>query len=103
MSEQHVMDALFKCVDCGVNTNDINEYYMVHDHIWHSVDMASDGGMLCIGCLEERLGRQINAADFTDMPVNYVDFFDRSERLLSRLKAVPPVLGQTVALTAHKA
>lgn len=28
-------------------------------------------GFMCIGCLEKRLGRQLNYADFTDAPINY--------------------------------
>lgn len=53
--------AWFKCQDCDVCTNDLDEYYMVRDDIW---PLAPNGGMLCIGCLEARLGRELNAADF---------------------------------------
>jgi hypothetical protein len=42
--------------------------------------------MLCIGCLEERLGRRLNANDFTDAPVNH-GFTWQSERLQNRLAA----------------
>ena len=46
----------FKCVDCGVNTHDADEYYMVHDELWAAAGMEPAGGMLCVGCLEQRLG-----------------------------------------------
>jgi hypothetical protein len=43
------------CSDCGSNTRD--EYYVVHDAIWFGAGNVD--GMLCIGCLEQRLGRQL--------------------------------------------
>jgi hypothetical protein len=57
------------CMDCGVNTLEKNNYYMLNDEIWkkiHPIDM----GMLCIPCAERRLGRKLNASDFTDAPIN---------------------------------
>lgn len=74
----------FKCVDCGVNTHDADEYYMVHDELWAAAGMEPAGGMLCVGCLEQRLGRRLTAADFTDAPVNHGSFF-YSPRLIERL------------------
>ncbi len=75
--------AAFICVDCSVCTHEINEYYMVHDHLWTRAGMTT--GMLCIGCLEKRLGRELNSADFTPYPVNHGPMFERSERLKRRL------------------
>jgi hypothetical protein len=52
----------FHCMDCGVDTWDTDEFYMVADALWLSV--VPDGrGMLCVGCLERRLGRRLTAAD----------------------------------------
>lgn len=87
---------LFICDDCGVNTSEIHEYYMVHDDIWRSVAGDSLEGMLCIGCLEDRLGRRLTAEDFTDCILNNAKvslfvalknwrFADCSNRLRSRL------------------
>ena len=46
----------WRCVDCGVDTDAIDEYYMVDDPVWQQA--ASDTtGHLCISCLEHRLGR----------------------------------------------
>jgi len=58
------------CVDCGRSTLKIKEYYMVHDSIWESAGMDKNGGMLCLDCLEKRLGRNLNESDFPDYPVN---------------------------------
>lgn len=74
---------LFECIDCSVVTTDIDEYYMVHDGIWMTA-CPKKSGMLCIGCLEERLGRTLTAADFTDAPINH-GVFPQSERLAARL------------------
>ena len=82
MTEEEIA-AAFICVDCSVCTNEINEYYMVHNHLWTRAGMTF--GMLCIGCLETRLGRQLTSADFTHYPINHGPMFERSERLKSRL------------------
>ncbi|WP_246763828.1 hypothetical protein [Rhizobium bangladeshense] len=74
----------FECVDCSVNTGDTCEYYMVHDELWEGVGMTPHGGMLCIGCLEDRLGRMLTSRDFTDAPVNW-GIFRQSVRLGDRL------------------
>lgn len=72
------------CVDCGVNIGEIAEYYMVHDHIWAEAGMTSNGGMLCIGCLESRLDRDLTPSDFTDALLNSMRFM-RSAHLRHRL------------------
>jgi hypothetical protein len=52
------------CADCGVDTFSTNEYYMVKDHVW----AQAQGGtkLLCIGCLEKRIGRTLTRSDFGD-------------------------------------
>lgn len=85
------------CVDCGVDTyaRGVDEYYMVHNEVWAAAGMLPRDGMLCIGCLEARLGRRLTAVDFTDVPVNDLRWgWHGSARLLSRLTdttAVPAV------------
>src|SRR5258708_10590583 len=78
------------CVDCGRDTGHsrggLHEWYMVHDAVWASVGMTGDGGLLCICCLEDRLGRQLNRGDFTDAPINDPSYGRQSERLYDRLR-----------------
>jgi len=74
----------FLCLDCGVDTGRINEYYMVIERVWWAVH-DSGIGMLCIGCLETRLGRRLRPDDFTDAYVNDVGFAPKSQRLMARL------------------
>lgn len=59
------------CMDCEKHQREFDEYYMVHDNIWESAVIGDElFGLLCIGCLEDRLGRQLNPRDFTSFPVN---------------------------------
>jgi hypothetical protein len=78
----------WRCVDCGVDTDAIHEYYMLHHAVWQQ---ATDdtAGHLCIGCLELRLGRTLTAADFTDRNVNTAGHLQRSPRLTARIQAHP--------------
>jgi hypothetical protein len=81
----------FNCWDCTVNTLHTDEYYMVDDELWKTATIYADNDnycgtdvMLCIGCLENRIGGKLTADDFTDAPVNN-GMFPQSARLLQRL------------------
>jgi hypothetical protein len=74
------------CIDCGVDTYAIHEYYMVHDGVWQDAGMVKyDGAMLCVGCLERRLGRRLADSDFTDYPINDARRHYQSRRLWDRV------------------
>ena len=83
-TDQEVEDS-FNCLDCGFNTKEGHEYYTVHDEVWLKAH-PDDWGMLCIGCLEERLGRVLTRHDFPDYPVNDENVFYQSDRLRNRIK-----------------
>jgi hypothetical protein len=85
-----------KCDDCNVcvickNPDHDAEHYVVHNELW-----PEGVRVLCVGCLETRLGRQLVADDFTDCPLNdpkvkYGGRYAwtwRSERLQDRLAGV---------------
>ena len=75
------------CVDCGVNCLKINEYYMVTNSCWKRARMATLGGLLCVGCLEKRLGKKLTPRNFMDCPLNWRNALipdHASVRLLSR-------------------
>jgi hypothetical protein len=76
----------FTCLDCGVDTSGdgIAEYYIVTDELWRSAHPAG-AGMLCVGCLERRIGRRLEPHDFVDCPVNTDPAWCKSTRLLERL------------------
>src|ERR1700688_1243287 len=57
------------CLDCGIDTFKIDHYYMVHDRLWLRANPRNNG-MLCLFCLEVRLGRRVQRKDFTAAMVN---------------------------------
>lgn len=70
------------CHDCGVYTQPWkgpSEWYMVHDAVWEAAGM--DYGFLCVGCLEQRLGRPITGADLKPIPVNKPGMYNDTPRL----------------------
>ena len=60
----------FDCMDCNVDTLEIDEYYMVHNHVW-TLATGNSKGMLCFDCLSARLGRGLAQSDFTDCELNH--------------------------------
>jgi hypothetical protein len=80
------------CVDCGVGTLTLREWYMVKDEVWEQAwagrrkSWYRDGlgvEILCIGCLEQRIGRALMASDFIDCRLHHLG--DNSARLRQRL------------------
>lgn len=90
MSKTNVQEEYpeFNCLDCEASTMQNGEYYMIHNWLWIQAN-PKDSGMLCIGCLEARLGRKLTKYDFTDAPVNHVNqhsiMLYKSKRLVNRL------------------
>jgi hypothetical protein len=78
-----------RCVDCGEDTMPCNkdgyflpnshEYYMVRDAIWKLAG-AGEEDWLCIGCLEDRLGRPLTWRDNRASPVDTPRLRDRKAR-----------------------
>jgi hypothetical protein len=82
------LERRFHCLDCDVHTSAIGEYYMLRDEVWLEANPDGDG-MLCVGCLEKRLGRRLEPTDFTESTHNFVD--RASPRLRSRVLGVEEV------------
>lgn len=72
------------CLDCGNNTSQMKEHYFVRTPLWNSAGMG-EVGMLCVGCLEGRLGRLLTAQDFTTAHINNPKRNSMSDRLRSRI------------------
>ena len=83
------MDRVFHCVDCDMWTSSVTrqgeggEYYMVQHELW--AQYGAGDRMLCIGCLELRMGRLLERRDFTDAVVNKIECQPKSLRLMRRL------------------
>lgn len=72
------------CLDCKVDTRKLYEHYYLKLRIWQRVH-SSEAGMLCIGCVERRLGRVLTPEDFTDAWINDPKRNAMSLRLLTRI------------------
>jgi hypothetical protein len=46
------------------------EVYTVREAVWKAAGMEPMGGCLCIGCLEQRLGRRLKPKDLPRHPFN---------------------------------
>lgn len=99
------------CMDCGTDTTPCRnaqncphhkrhqcrhnsplpwEWYMIEDDLWAAIVGPGARGFLCIGCLERRLGRQLNRADFSHRPVNLIPSRSSSPRLIAALTRPAP-------------
>src|SRR5262249_38235056 len=80
---------------CRWLTTALGEFYMVHDHVWEQACQVSPRAIprfLCIGCLEERLGRMLTPDDFKDCLLNDPDKPQgASSRLRKRLTGKAPL------------
>jgi hypothetical protein len=78
-----VSDLTSPCADCRMNTTPddpaLGHWYMVTDEVWAAAGMRN--GYLCVGCLENRIGRHLNGGDLQGIPVNFPGLFRDTERL----------------------
>lgn len=95
----------WECVDCGMNTgpglqtakqvtdafnrgegspcsfDSQTELYVLKGALWERVTQSRTEQILCIGCVERRLGRKLRPRDFDDSQINRLP---GTARLLSR-------------------
>jgi hypothetical protein len=57
------------CMDCGKDTFQSEEYFMLWYKVWRSINYKIEG-MLCLNCVEMRLGRQLASSDFNRATIN---------------------------------
>lgn len=69
--------SIWKCMECHINTLGTKHYYMLKDDLWKKITSKSfkghrhSKGMLCLNCVEKRLGRRLSPQDFDlTIPVN---------------------------------
>jgi len=59
------------CIDCDKDIyQNPKDYYMIRNDLWKKYGVGK--GMLCIECIEKRLGRKICKEDLTDCLVNTI-------------------------------
>ncbi len=72
------------CLDCRENTSKMKEHYFVRTALWMDA-VGQESGMLCVGCLEARMGRTLTPDDFTDAHINNPRKNAMSDRLRRRI------------------
>lgn len=85
--------ARFACQDCPQDTLG-GDYYMVHNELWNRVH-PNRAGMLCLPCLEKRVGRRLQPGDFTDAQINC------RRRIAEFCEGVPEHADETSPNTGH--
>lgn len=66
-----------------------HEWFMVHARVWRAATKCAKVRFLCVGCMEDRLGRKLVAADFRrSAKVNFTP--KTSARLRRRMKGLTP-------------
>jgi len=92
------------CNDCGMDTEPwpphrgTQEHYIVRDDVWQQAGMPpgrydpdnhlailGGGGVLCVGCIEKRLGRLLTLDDFSPITHHLLKGCTNTPRLLSRV------------------
>lgn len=79
------------CMDCGRDTSASNERYSLKDTIWRRVNPIILG-MLCLKCVDDRLGRALYRSDFSSAPIN-AKFAHVCPALAERLRRPRPKNG----------
>lgn len=79
----HNSKAKWLCVDCSENTS--YEHYFAKNDVWFGLANMGEIGMLCVGCLELRIGRRLTPEDFTDAHINDPKTHPMTDRLRSRI------------------
>jgi hypothetical protein len=67
-----------------------SEQYIVHPHVWQAAGMKEwsdrgESGVLCIGCLEKRIGRRLRPDDFDALHVFNDPTLPGTDRRFNRL------------------
>jgi hypothetical protein len=64
------------CHDCYKDTlGSPKDYYMVYYEVWYQYGLGDQPGMLCVNCLEQRMGHPLQALQLMAIPLNtYVGY-----------------------------
>lgn len=69
VKQRRSFEDIFLCMDCKKDTFQHQEYFMLKYKIWRSANYKIRG-MLCLACIEKRIGRDLVANDFSKAPIN---------------------------------
>ena len=86
MNAKQVLDAFVRGKDASMRPNKNCEVYQLKHALWKTVTNGHARAVLCIGCVEQRLGRKLRPKDFQD---NALKLLPCTERLLARRMGMP--------------
>jgi hypothetical protein len=81
------------CNGCGMDTTPYDdhhrpvpgwEWYHVRDEVWEAAQKHGPVRFLCVGCLEQRIGRRLVPGDFDALPIDKPSSLD-TKRPVDRL------------------
>jgi hypothetical protein len=81
-------DGRFACMECGKDTLNARDYYMMRGVLWESI-VPGSAGMLCRRCCERRLGRDLADGDFEVDPRKYAGLLFRGPAPGTRGRITP--------------
>jgi hypothetical protein len=58
---------------------------MLNESVWEAATMGSGASFLCIGCVENRRGRMLQATDFSGVPINAPSLADTPRLALRKV------------------
>lgn len=82
----HKSKSKWLCVDCSRDTT--HEHYFVNNSVWFGEAKMPETGMLCVQCIEGRIGRSLEPSDFTNAFINNPRKNMMSDLLRSRIKGL---------------
>jgi hypothetical protein len=53
-----------RCQDCGLDVTAAGHWHMLLDSVWACTGLGPEDGVLCLPCIERRLGRRLAYDDF---------------------------------------
>jgi hypothetical protein len=89
MKNPHKKRSKWICVDCPRDTK--HEHYFVNNSVWFGEAKMPESGMLCVLCLEGRIGRELQPSDFTTAHINDPRKNMMSDLLRSRIQGLSHV------------
>jgi hypothetical protein len=86
MAKEPDYNAPILCLDCHQDLAKMEELFIFDIKVWNkAVGRKDRHKFLCVGCLEDRLGRRLRPEEFPDCEENTTPCLFRSHRLIDRM------------------
>jgi len=92
------------CLDCDIDIHVIGHYCMLTAPVWAQTGLGPEGGLLCLDCIEARIGRPLRYTDFRKCDVKgpraVTHFYRRLHWKAARM--LPPAWKHHLALRRER-